>query len=126
MQALKCTRCGHKWYPRQFTDQGRPVEPKRCPACGSPYWKTPRLSKTQKAELVRIMIKHTNLKDPEVYRDIEWSNLNPDGAVIVKSVADQQDFFVKMGRVEKPVPIEKVVDNSFADHAAKVLGPYRR
>ena len=80
----------------------------------------------KKAELVRIMIKHTNLKDPEVYRDIEWSNLNPDGAVIVKSVADQQDFFVKMGRVEKPVPIEKVVDNSFADHAAKVLGPYRR
>jgi len=55
MQALKCTRCGHEWYPRQFTDQGRPVEPLRCPGprCGSPYWKTPRLSKTQKAELVR-------------------------------------------------------------------------
>ena len=80
----------------------------------------------KKNEMVRIMIKHTNLKDPEVYRDIEWSNLNPDGAVNVKSVADQQDFFVKLGRVEKPVPIEKVVDNSFADHAVKVLGPYRR
>lgn len=80
----------------------------------------------KKDELVRVMIKHTNLKDPEVYRDIEWPNLNPDGAVIVKSVAEQQDFFVKMGRVEKPVPVEKVVDNSFADHAVKVLGPYRR
>ena len=80
----------------------------------------------KKAELVRIMIKHTNLKDPKIYNEIEWPNLNPNGALIAKSVADQQDFYVKMGRVEKPVPIEKVVDNSFADQAAKVLGPYRR
>jgi len=80
----------------------------------------------KKAELIRIMIKHTNLKDPKLFNEIEWPNLNPDGAVITKSVAGQQDFYVKMGRVEKPVPIEKVVDNSFADQAVKVLGPYRR
>ncbi len=90
------------------------------------YYDALREGGEKKGELVRIIIKYTNLKDPEVYRDIEWPNLNPDGAVIVKSVADQQDFFVKMGRVEKPVPIEKVVDNSFADYAVKVLGPYRR
>ncbi len=80
----------------------------------------------KKDELVRIMIKHTQLKDPEIYRDIEWGYVNPDGAVYTKSVAEQQDFFVKNGRVEKPVPIDKVVDNSFAEHAVKVLGPYRR
>jgi len=80
----------------------------------------------KKEELVGIMMKHTQLKDPEIYRDIEWGYLNPDGAVYTKSVAEQQDFFVKAGRVEKPVPMEKVVDNSFADHAAKILGPYRR
>ena len=80
----------------------------------------------KKEELVQIMIKHTPLKDPAIYRDIEWSYVNPDGAVNTKSVAAQQDFFVKSGRVEKPVPIEKVVDNSFAEYAVKVLGPYRK
>lgn len=79
----------------------------------------------KKDELVRIMIKHTRLKDPEIYRDVEWGHLNPDGAVYTRSVAAQQDFFVRNGRVEKPVPIEKVVDNSFAEYAVKVLGPYR-
>ena len=80
----------------------------------------------KKAELVRILIKHTNLKDPKIYNEIGWPNLNADGAVNAKSVAGQQDFYAKMGRVEKPVPIEKVVDNSFAEQAVKVLGPYRR
>jgi NitT/TauT family transport system substrate-binding protein len=80
----------------------------------------------KKDELVRFMIKHTPLKDPEIYRDVEWGYVNPDGAVYTQSVAAQQEFFVKNGRVEKPVPIEKVVDNSFAEHAVKVLGTYRR
>jgi len=53
MEPFKCTRCGHTWFPRQFTDQGRPVGPKRCPACGSPYWSKLRMSKTDRAELVR-------------------------------------------------------------------------
>ncbi len=80
----------------------------------------------KKDELIESMIKHTNLKDPAIYRDIEWAYLNPDGAVSTKSVAEEQDFFVKMGRVATPVPIDKVVDNSFADRAAKTLGHYRR
>ena len=29
---LKCLRCGHEWIPN------RPVEPKVCPKCKSPYW----------------------------------------------------------------------------------------
>lgn len=36
MQKLKCTRCGHGWYPRT------PESPKKCPKCNSPYWNTPR------------------------------------------------------------------------------------
>ena len=29
---LKCLRCGHEWIPN------RPIEPKVCPKCNSPYW----------------------------------------------------------------------------------------
>ncbi len=80
----------------------------------------------KKEELIRILTKHTNAKERDVYNEATWSGLNPDGAALTQSIADQQQFFVKMGRVEKAVPIEKLVDNSFAEHAVKVLGPYRR
>lgn len=80
----------------------------------------------KKADLIGILIKHTNAKDRAVYEDVRWAGLNPDGAAYTQSVADQQQFFVKLGRVEKPVPIEKLVDNSFAEHAVRTLGPYRR
>lgn len=36
-QQLKCTRCGHQWWPRDPTKK-----PGTCPACCSPYWHTPR------------------------------------------------------------------------------------
>ena len=33
---LKCLRCGHTCIPR------RPVKPKLCPRCTSPYWNKPK------------------------------------------------------------------------------------
>ena len=79
----------------------------------------------KREELIRILVKHTTAKDRTVYADVRWPGLNPDGAAITQSIADQQQFFVKLGRTEKAVPIEKLVDNSFAEYAVKVLGPYR-
>ena len=80
----------------------------------------------KKEELIRILSKHTSAKERDVYNETTWSGLNPDGAALTQSIADQQQFFVKIGRVERPVPIEKLVDNSFAEQAVKALGPYRR
>ena len=36
LPTLKCLRCGHEWIPN------RPVEPKVCPKCKSPYWNRPK------------------------------------------------------------------------------------
>ena len=36
LPTLKCLRCGHTWYPK------KPVEPKVCPKCKSPYWNKPK------------------------------------------------------------------------------------
>jgi predicted Zn-ribbon and HTH transcriptional regulator len=36
LPTLKCLRCGHEWVPN------RPVEPKVCPKCKSPYWNKPK------------------------------------------------------------------------------------
>jgi DNA-directed RNA polymerase subunit RPC12/RpoP len=34
---FQCSRCGHKWLPRDGVDQ-----PQVCPSCKSPYWDRPR------------------------------------------------------------------------------------
>ncbi len=36
---LKCTRCGHTWFPRST------AKPKNCAKCRSPYWDKPRQTK---------------------------------------------------------------------------------
>ena len=36
LPVLKCLRCRHTWYPK------RPIEPKVCPKCKSPYWNKPK------------------------------------------------------------------------------------
>lgn len=36
LPTLKCLRCGHSWIPR------RPLKPKVCPKCNSPYWDKPK------------------------------------------------------------------------------------
>lgn len=36
LPTLKCLRCGHSWYPK------KPVLPKVCPKCKSPYWNKPK------------------------------------------------------------------------------------
>ncbi len=36
LPTLECLRCGHNWIPR------RPVKPKVCPKCTSPYWNKPK------------------------------------------------------------------------------------
>ena len=33
---LTCLRCGHEWVPN------KPVEPKVCSRCKSPYWNRPK------------------------------------------------------------------------------------
>jgi uncharacterized OB-fold protein len=38
IDGYKCERCGHIWFPREYTKE----EPKVCPRCKSPYWNRPR------------------------------------------------------------------------------------
>ena len=44
LPTLKCSRCGHKWHP------AKPLVPKRCGRCKSPYWDRPRVYKLKTDE----------------------------------------------------------------------------
>ncbi|HJV79389.1 ABC transporter substrate-binding protein [Noviherbaspirillum sp.] len=75
-------------------------------------------------EVVNILIKNTNVKDPAVYRNTTPNGVNPNGKVNVEGLKKDYDFFAEQGYIEGKASVEQVVDNSYVENALKVLGPY--
>lgn len=75
-------------------------------------------------ELIQILIRNTGVKERRVYDKMVWTGLHPNGKVNSANIAEQQEFYAGAGQVPKKVPIEQVVDDTFANRAVQVLGPY--
>jgi NitT/TauT family transport system substrate-binding protein len=57
----------------------------------------------------------------ELVRKLSPVALDPDGLVNGPSLKDEQEWYQSHGFVKTPVDIDKVVDNSFAEHARDML-----
>lgn len=79
---------------------------------------------SKREEMIQVLMKHTGIKEQDVYDKMVWAGLNPDGLLNKESILDQQKFFVEIGQVPKPAPLEKIVDDSFVNHALQILGKY--
>jgi NitT/TauT family transport system substrate-binding protein len=75
--------------------------------------------------VIALIIEKTALKDPALVRSMIPNGISPDGAVNKTSLADDLQFFVIEGLIEKPVKVDDVLDMSFVDNTLKALGPYR-
>lgn len=80
------------------------------------------LRKPNREEVVKIIIKHTRVKDPAMYDKMEWSYINPNGFVDEASLADQIKWHYDNGFLETRLPVEKIVDNSYLRRAIEKLG----
>jgi NitT/TauT family transport system substrate-binding protein len=77
-------------------------------------------------EVIAILSASTAVKDPAVYKDITPTGMNPDGAVNMKSLANDYAFYKDYGLIKQDVNLNDVVDNSFVAGALKELGPYKK
>ncbi len=77
-------------------------------------------------DIVRILAKHSTVKDPAVFDQIYPTPLNPDGYVNAQSLRDDLAWFASRGYVASPPDLDRVIDNSFVDYAVARLGPYAR
>jgi NitT/TauT family transport system substrate-binding protein len=75
-------------------------------------------------EVLRVVTKNFNI-DPEVARAIAPQAVDPNGSVNIDSIRKDWTFFREQGLITAAVPLETIVDNSFAEAAAKELGPYK-
>ena len=88
LPSLTCLRCTHTWIPR------KPVEPKFCPKCRSPYWNKPRTKKGRwKFNLGDRII--ANEKAPGDYEDFCGS--------IVERGPGKAEYGVRFDRKEETV-----------------------
>jgi NitT/TauT family transport system substrate-binding protein len=76
-------------------------------------------------DVIRILQQETRIKDPALLRAITPSGTNPNGKLNVASLRQDLDFFRRQGLIQGQARVEDVVDQSFADQAARQLGPYR-
>jgi NitT/TauT family transport system substrate-binding protein len=75
--------------------------------------------------VVDVLKKHTPLKDEVLIRKVPPTGQNPAGHLDPAKLATIQDWFAERGQIPAKVEIEKALDQSFADHANAVLGPYQ-
>ena len=76
-------------------------------------------------EIIGILAEAVKV-DPAILRAMTANNVNPNGRVGVRSLADDYAFFRKIGLVTENVSMSSIVDLSFIEDAVRVLGPYKR
>jgi NitT/TauT family transport system substrate-binding protein len=73
---------------------------------------------------VSQLVQRLAVKDPALYDRMGMPSVNPDGRINAADVRTQQDWYVGRGEVQQAIDVDQAVDNSFADFALSVLGPY--
>lgn len=81
--------------------------------------------KASKDELAQILIKHTSVKDPEVYKKMAYPGLHPDGTLNAAGMDYDVKWWAANGRMKEAIDPTRLIDMSYAEAAVKQLGAYR-
>jgi NitT/TauT family transport system substrate-binding protein len=76
--------------------------------------------------VIRILMDQTLVKDRALYDRMTMPGIHPDGEVNVASITEMAGELRAAGDVKGGVPVERIIDLSFAHYARDVLGPYPR
>jgi NitT/TauT family transport system substrate-binding protein len=77
-----------------------------------------------KDEIISIMTKHTALKDPEVWKKVGVTGLNPNGQMFVEDIKKQYDMYKTNGAISGDLSIDEVVDMSLVEEVLEIIGEY--
>lgn len=72
--------------------------------------------------VVAVLTKHTNIKDPALYKKIVVPAFNPNGGMDVQSTKDLQQWYVDNGFVQTPVALDEFFDTSYLENALATVG----
>ena len=75
-----------------------------------------------RAEMISYFVKHAVVKDPALYENQNWSELDRNGKIRVESLMDQQDFYLRRGYVQEKLPASRIVDEGPVQRALAKIG----
>jgi NitT/TauT family transport system substrate-binding protein len=78
-----------------------------------------------RADVIDTLVANKIVIDRAMVDRMQWQARSPDGRFSLASLQSMQAFFKQEGILENEVPAGKLADNSFADLAAKELGPFK-
>ncbi|MGM8216085.1 ABC transporter substrate-binding protein [Bacillaceae bacterium W0354] len=74
--------------------------------------------------IIEIMTEYTALKDPEIWKDVNVTGLDPNGSMFVDNIGDQYEAYKENGAIRGEVDLEKAVDTSLVEEVLEVIGKY--
>lgn len=78
-----------------------------------------------KDEVVNIMVKHTALKDPALWDQVNVTGLDANGRMFVEDIKKQYDTYKANGAIRGEIDFDKAIDTSLAEEAVEILGEYK-
>ena len=84
-----------------------------------------RLAGPNAEEVIAILTQHTFIKDANIHRTITPAAIDPDGRMSLAGLRNDLVYFKEQKLIQDAnIAVERVIDTSFAERAAKELGPY--
>lgn len=81
-------------------------------------------SGSTRKEMIDLLVRDKIETRRETLETLPWQSRDVNGKINVASVLDVQDFYLAGKFIGGKLPIEKIVDSSYVDAAAKKLGPF--
>jgi NitT/TauT family transport system substrate-binding protein len=75
-------------------------------------------------EIVEILTKHTDVKDPAQYARMGTHGVSLNGEIDEQVLSDMQDYFIRYGVQQQKVDVAQVLDRSYLDYAVQCLGRF--
>ncbi|HEY7061486.1 MAG TPA: ABC transporter substrate-binding protein [Chloroflexota bacterium] len=86
------------------------------------YWRAFIKNETSRDDLVPILTKHTNIKDPDLYARMGTHGVDPNGGIDEAVLDELQSYYLRYGTQQQRVDSSKAVDHSYIDYALQRLG----
>jgi NitT/TauT family transport system substrate-binding protein len=77
-----------------------------------------------RADIIDLLVKSGTERDPARLNKYPWQSRSPNGKINTESVLDIQKWYVDNKFSGAKLPVEKIVDHSYVEAAAKQLGPF--
>ncbi|GAA0614827.1 ABC transporter substrate-binding protein [Virgibacillus siamensis] len=78
-----------------------------------------------KEEIIKIMTEHTALKDPELWKKVGVTGLNPNGRMFVDDIERQYKMYKENGGIQGEVDLDKAIDTSLVEDVVEIIGEYK-